>query len=87
LSKSLRKMKKISLTPLSEYKPKSYEWFKARIGKRIYRDDQGCECDACVRVTKEGIIVTNLHNHAQYLADIDYEYAIEGTFSNYRDEK
>jgi hypothetical protein len=72
---------------MSNYKPKSEEWFKKRIGKRIYRDMQGDKhcCATCQQAAEEGLIILD-EQHAIYLAEIDSAYANEGIYSNYRDE-
>jgi len=68
------------------YTPKSLEWFKARLNKRVYRDSTGCECSNCAYVVKNGLVVGD-EEHARHLADIDADFAAEGVFCNYRDEK
>ena len=60
------------------------EWFKSKIGKRIYRDVSTCTCHTCRDVEKNGIIVLD-EEHAQYLADISGDFAYEGHPLNYRD--
>ena len=73
--------------PTNGYKPKRKEWFMARIGKRIYRDQQGsCCCDHCADIVENGLVVHD-EAHAYYLAVIDADFASEGIFSKYRDEK
>jgi hypothetical protein len=57
------------------------QFFKDRIGKRIYRDDNGCECLECKNVVENGIIVQDKQK-ARYLYDVSCELGIE-----YRDEK
>lgn len=70
------------------YTPKTKEWFKERIGKRIYRDcqnpDHDEKCPTCKKVTESGIVVLD-EQHADYLATVDSEFAAEGIYSNYRD--
>ena len=70
----------------TRYKPKTLEWFKERIGKRIYRDADGCDCESCDHVVEHGFEVAN-ENHAYYLEAIDSDYASEGAYLNYRDTK
>lgn len=67
------------------YKPKSEEWFMARIGKRVFRDNCEC-CPACKRIAEEGLIVRN-KIMSKHLAAVDNDYAAEGIYLNYRDEK
>jgi len=68
------------------YIPKPASWFIERIGKRIYRGSQDRGCEHCKRVTEIGLIIRD-ESHAQYLADVDSDFAAEGVFSNYRDTK
>ena len=60
------------------------EWFHERIGKRIYRNDDGCDCEGCKRVYEEGLVIDD-DFHADYLTDIEAEYNIEGTRLRYFD--
>jgi len=73
------------------YTPKTKEWFIERIGKRIFRDGQCLKnekkcCETCKFVFENGLIVAD-ENHAEYLSMIDVDFAVEGIFSNYRDNK
>ena len=61
-------------------------WFNNRIGKRVYRDDSGCKCHHCKETTEKGLIVIN-KSHADYLYNIEHEYACDGFYLNYRDKK
>jgi len=45
---------------------KSLQWFINRIGKKIYRDSDNCECSTCKEVVKNGLIIHD-KNHAEYL--------------------
>lgn len=65
---------------------KPLSWFTKNIGKRIYRDDTGCPCDTCKRVTKEGLIVED-KAHAEYLYSVQCDYYAEGIKLNYRNNK
>lgn len=51
---------------------KTLKWFKDRIGKRIYRNDNECPCDYCKDICVNGLIIKN-ELHAQYLFDIQNE--------------
>ena len=62
------------------------QWFKDRIGKRIYRDDDNCTCGTCKTISSSGLIVTT-ENHAIYLHDVQNDYGAEGINLNYRDTK
>ena len=44
------------------------QWFIDRIGKRIYRKNNICNCRICVNVHEEGLIITD-KQHAIYLYD------------------
>ena len=44
------------------------QWFIDRIGKRIYRKNNICNCRTCLNVHKEGLIITD-EQHAIYLYD------------------
>jgi len=57
-----------------------------RIGDRIYRDSGNCYCKTCKDNIKNGLIVRN-EEHAEYLSQIDSEFAACGTYLNYRDKK
>jgi hypothetical protein len=72
-------------THVMTYKPKTKEWFRSMIGKKVYRDDHKC-CAICERVFNNGMIVAD-RQHADYLAEIDSVFANEGIYLNYRDEK
>lgn len=65
---------------------KTLQYFKDRIGKKIYRDSDGCDCDSCKKVLKEGLLVHD-EDHAQYIFDAQNDWASEGILLNYRDEK
>lgn len=62
------------------------KWFLDRIGKRIYRNADSCTCETCKDVVENGLIVHDAF-HAQYLYDLQMDYAAEGTLLRYRDEK
>ena len=61
------------------------QWFKNRIGRRIFRNDNKCPCNNCKVMTKEGLIVHDLY-HAEGLFMIQNDYMAEGTKLNYRDK-
>jgi len=44
------------------------QWFIDRIGKRIYRKNNVCNCRICVNVHEEGLIITD-KQHAIFLYD------------------
>jgi hypothetical protein len=47
-------------------KPHNKQWFINRIGKRIYRKKNLCDCEACTTVHKEGLVIRDEIN-ADYL--------------------
>lgn len=44
------------------------QWFIDRIGKRIYREKNICNCSVCLKVHEVGLIITD-KDHAIYLYD------------------
>jgi hypothetical protein len=44
------------------------QWFIDRIGKRIYRKNNICDCQVCVHVHEQGLIIAD-EKHAIYLYD------------------
>ncbi len=46
----------------------SKQWFIDRIGKRIYRKNNICNCAVCLNVHEVGLIITD-KDHAIYLYD------------------
>ena len=61
----------------------SLSWFKEHIGQTIYRD-HSCDCKDCLRIDTEGLQVYD-ENHAEYLFNVQNDYASEGTLLNYRE--
>lgn len=62
------------------------DWFKTRVGRKIYRDPSGCSCGDCAHIVECGLIIHN-KDHAQYLYEMQGNYAREGIKLNYRDKK
>ena len=60
---------------------KSKDWFLERVGNRVYRDDNGCDCNVCKSVMIHGLIIHDEH-HASYLYDVQNELNV-----NYYDSK
>ncbi len=60
------------------------QFFLSRIGKRVYRNDDGCDCNICKNVTENGLIVEN-ELHANYLYDNECDYKRDGTPLRYFD--
>ena len=46
------------------------QWFIDRIGKRVYRDANGCSCDVCNRIRDVGLVIMD-KIHANYLYDME----------------
>ncbi len=62
------------------------KWFHARIGKTVYRNQNGCDCLPCERVFDEGVVIHD-SNHAIYLYDTECDYNRDGTPLRYFDSK
>jgi hypothetical protein len=62
------------------------DWFIKRVGKRVFRDDDGCSCQTCENVVKNGIVIMD-EFHAKYMFDVQNDWMVEGTKLNYRDKK
>lgn len=64
------------------------QWFRNRIGKRIFRDATSCRCQSCKDVVENGLIIFdgsehgNKYMHADYVFDCQNEMLIF-----YRDKK
>ena len=44
------------------------QWFIDRIGKRVYRKNNICNCKVCVNVHEHGLVISD-ETHAIYLYD------------------
>ena len=53
----------------------SKEWFLARIGQRVFRYSNGCDCESCKSTEKKGLVI-NSRDQATYLFDIQNEVGI-----------
>jgi hypothetical protein len=53
----------------------SKDWFVERIGERIYRDSNGCDCSVCKSIEIHGLVIHD-ELHAQYLYDCQNEIGI-----------
>lgn len=62
---------------------KTKEDFISAVGLRVFRDNSLCLCPSCEDVFKNGIVVKD-EQHAQYLFDIQNEFAAEGIHLNFR---
>lgn len=61
------------------------KWFIEKIGTRIYRDKNSCNCHTCEKNFKEGLVVHDLQ-HAGYLYECQYDDILEKDL-NYRSER
>lgn len=65
------------MTPHERY-TKRLDWFKSRIGKRVYRNAGDCDCPICMSVGIHGLFIVD-DLHATYLrdceADLELYYA------------
>lgn len=62
------------------------QWFLDRIGKRVYRNYDGCDCFTCTKIYRDGLIIED-ETHAAYLAGMEADYAIDGDRLKYFDTK
>lgn len=60
------------------------QWFIDRIGKTVYRNDNGCSCEVCKRVFTDGVYISD-NTHANYLFDCECSANGEGYFLKYFD--
>jgi len=60
-------------------------WFLSKIGRRLYRNSNGCTCPVCANVLSNGLIVAD-EMHATYLYDIESEYNYDGHPLKYQEE-
>lgn len=51
---------------------KDKQWFIECIGKKVFRDTNKCNCQVCVDVFNNGLVISD-ENHANYLFDIQNE--------------
>jgi len=62
------------------------QWFKDRIGKRVWRNKTSCKCDTCTRVHEEGLVLSDEY-HAIYVCDMEGCSNADDTPLNYFDTK
>ena len=62
------------------------QWFKERVGKRVFRNKNGCDCPSCEVVYKTGVVITDQF-HANYLYDLEKDFSSEGEIMRYFDTK
>ncbi len=61
-------------------------WFIDRVGKRVYRNQDTCDCPVCISVYKNGLTIADDY-HALYLSEIEAISAIENEPVKYFDTK
>ena len=59
-------------------------WFNDRIGKLVYRNKLGCDCETCKRLYCDGVFIGDKQD-ADYLRMTEAEFNIEGTPLRYFD--
>lgn len=52
------------------------KWFHDRIGKRVYRKPNGCNCKSCLEVAHKGLVITD-RQHAETLCCYSVETGVE----------
>lgn len=66
--------------------PERLQWFTDRIGKRVFRNSDGCDCEMCKAIERNGIHIEG-PLHAQYLYDCETDLTADGTPLRYFDSK
>ena len=46
------------------------KWFLDRIGKKVFRTSNGCNCETCKRITNDGLTIFD-EQHASYLYEME----------------
>lgn len=62
------------------------QWFRDRIGTRLFRNDNGCSCGICQAIYKNGLIIED-QLQADYCYDTETEYTAEGNPLRYFETK
>ena len=70
----------------NERKTEREQWFLNRIGKRIFRNNNGCSCGVCKNVNDNGLIVED-EFHATHLLENELCYNADGFRLRYFDTK
>jgi hypothetical protein len=60
---------------MTSKKPHNKQWFINRIGKRIYRKKNLCDCNECVNVHSNGLVIID-EMHADYLYHCQLEMGL-----------
>lgn len=66
--------------------PERLQWFLSKVGQRLYRNDDGCDCEVCKHILEHGLIIID-QQHASYCYDIECDFTAEGTPLRYFDSK
>ena len=61
------------------------QWFLDRIGKRVFRNDDGCKCPSCLDVSANGIVIAS-EEHARYLDMIEATPGMEIRYFDTKEE-
>lgn len=61
------------------------KWFEDRIGKRVFRNKNGCSCNVCEFIYQNGLVLDKESGHWEYVFDSECNYTAEGTPLRYFD--
>ncbi len=64
--------------------PERLQFFLDRIGKTLFRNDNGCSCDICALILEKGIYIHDAFQ-AEYCYDTECDYNRDGTPLRYFD--
>lgn len=62
------------------------QWFLDRIGKRVFRNMDKCDCAICAAIYEKGLVIVD-RMMAQYLYDIETDFTADGAPLKYFDTK
>lgn len=60
------------------------KWFLQRVGKKLYRTQNGCKCNICVNTYQNGLLIED-ELHASYLVEIERE--LKCTYYDSKEER
>lgn len=63
-----------------------HQWFIERIGKRVYRNSNGCSCNVCEDIRQNGIKIED-EMHAEYMYQMEGSANLDGLTLRYFDTK
>lgn len=61
-------------------------WFRSKVGARLFRNHNGCNCPSCEDTVKNGVLVYD-ESQADYLYDTEVDYNLGGFPLRYFDTK